>query len=437
MRLLRFFKKDMAREVSDWVREGLIEPAQGEAILAQYGAKMEDATDSSLGYFMLTALAVLFVGLALILIVSHNWDEIPRLTRMLGLVFITLAVNLQGMRLMLTGSDKAGIFWLFFGSICYGATIMLIAQIYHIGEHFPDGILYWSLGVLPLIFITRSRLITFLCLGLATIWALVEIEIEFFPSIYPLFMIAGIWLAWVRKDSVLLLLSGLAGLIFWVNILLAWIGGEWYTFEAIIDQIPGTIAIGLFLTGCSWLLMRHADSRLKRYGQILHLWLIRGSLLLLFVLSFSDVWQEFSKEDYLFGLFTPLIILIGGIAAFFLSKPSGSNAYGPVLLNTLFFFLSFLWIHLGNVNEMWLAIITNLMLLFTGLWLIHRGIEDSTTQFFYTGVGVLLITALLRYFDLIGDYIGGAILFIVAALILFGAARYWQSQKFKKEGANA
>lgn len=192
MRLLRFFKKDMAREVSDWVREGLIEPAQGEAILAQYGAKMEDATDSSLGYFMLTALAVLFVGLALILIVSHNWDEIPRLTRMLGLVFITLAVNLQGMRLMLTGSDKAGIFWLFFGSICYGTTIMLIAQIYHIGEHFPDGILYWSLGVLPLIFITRSRLITFLCLGLATIWALVEIEIEFFPSIYPLFMIAGI-----------------------------------------------------------------------------------------------------------------------------------------------------------------------------------------------------------------------------------------------------
>jgi uncharacterized membrane protein len=437
MHLLRFFKKDMAREVSDWVREGLIEPAQGEAILAQYGAKMEDATDSSLGYFMLTALAVLFVGLALILIVSHNWDEIPRLTRMLGLVFITLAVNLQGMRLMLTGSDKAGIFWLFFGSICYGTTIMLIAQIYHIGEHFPDGILYWSLGVLPLIFITRSRLITFLCLGLATIWALVEIEIEFFPSIYPLFMIAGIWLAWVRKDSVLLLLSGLAGLIFWVNLLLAWIGGEWYTFEAVIDQIPCTIAIGLFLTGCSWLLMRHTDSQLKRYGQILHLWLIRGGLLLLFVLSFSDVWQEFSKEEYLFGLFTPLVIVVSGIAAFFLSKQSRSNAYGPVLLNTLFFFSSFLWIHLGNVNEMWLAIFTNLMLLFAGLWLIHRGIEDSTTQFFYTGVGVLLITALLRYIDLIGDYIGGAILFIVAALILFGAARYWQSQKLKKEGANA
>lgn len=427
----------MAREVSDWVREGLIEPAQGEAILAQYGAKMEDATDSSLGYFMLTALAVLFVGLALILIVSHNWDEIPRLTRMLGLVFITLAVNLQGMRLMLTGSDKAGIFWLFFGSICYGTTIMLIAQIYHIGEHFPDGILYWSLGVLPLIFITRSRLITFLCLGLATIWALVEIEIEFFPSIYPLFMIAGIWLALVRKDSVLLLLSGLAGLIFWVNLLLAWIGGEWYTFEAVIDQIPCTIAIGLFLTGCSWLLMRHTDSQLKRYGQILHLWLIRGGLMLLFVLSFSDVWQEFSKEEYLFGLFTPLVIVVSGIAAFFLSKQSRSNAYGPVLLNTLFFFSSFLWIHLGNVNEMWLAIFTNLMLLFAGLWLIHRGIEDSTTQFFYTGVGVLLITALLRYIDLIGDYIGGAILFIVAALILFGAARYWQSQKLKKEGANA
>lgn len=436
MRLLRFFKKDMAREVSDWVHEGLIEPAQGEAILAKYGTKMDDAEDSSLGYFMLMALAVLFVGLALILIVSHNWEKIPRLTRMLGLLFVTLAVNLQGMRLMLMGRDKAGIFWLFFGSICYGTTIMLIAQIYHIGEHFPDGIFYWSIGVLPLIFITRSRQIALLCLALATIWALVEIQSDFFPASYPLFMISGVWLALVRRDSALLFLIGLAGLIFWANLLLAWIGGGWYTFEAILDQIPGTISMGLLLAGFSWMLMRHSDSRLNRYGQILYLWVLRGGILLLFVLSFSEVWRELSKEDYVLGLYTPLMMFVIGLTAFFITKPSGSSAYGPLLINVLFFFSSFLWLHLGNVNEVWLAVVTNLMLLITGLWLIRRGIEDSTTQFFYTGVGVLLLTALLRYFDLIGDYIGGAILFMAAAAVLFGAARYWQSQKVKKEEAN-
>ncbi|NNF48196.1 MAG: DUF2157 domain-containing protein [Desulfofustis sp.] len=436
MRLLRFFKKDMAREVSDWVHEGLIEPAQAEAILEKYGTKMEDADDSSLGYFMLMALAVLFVGLALILIVSHNWEKIPRLTRMLGLLFVTLAVNLQGMRLMLLGRETVGIFWLFFGSICYGTTIMLIAQIYHIGEYFPDGIFYWSIGVLPLIFVTRSRQIALLCLALATIWALVEIQSKFFPASYPFFMISGIWLALIRRDSALLFLIGLAGLIFWANMLLAWIGGEWYTFEAIVDQIPGTITLGLLLAGFSWVLMRHSDSRLNRYGQILYLWLLRGVILLLFVLSFSDVWRELSNETYLLGLFTPLMMLLIGLTAFFIAKPSGSSACGPILINVIFFFSSFLWLHVGNVNEVWLAVVTNLMLLMTGLWLIRRGIEDSTTQFFYTGVGVLLLTALLRYFDLIGDYIGGAILFIVAAAVLFGAARYWRSQQLKKEEAN-
>ena len=37
--------------------------------------------------------------------------------------------------------------------------IMLIAQIYHLGEHFPDGLLLWALGILPLAWLTASRLL--------------------------------------------------------------------------------------------------------------------------------------------------------------------------------------------------------------------------------------------------------------------------------------
>jgi len=436
MQLFRLFKKDMAQEVEYWVHDGLIESAQGEAILARYNIKLKDAHGTSLGYYVLTALATLFVGLALILIVSHNWDEIPRLTRMLLLSFITLAVNLQGMRLLLGGRDKAGVLWLFFGSICYGATIMLIAQIYHIGEHFPDGIFYWALGVLPLIFITQSRLIALLCLVLATTWAIVETNTGFFPESYPLFLVAGIWLALVRKDSALLFMGGLAGLVFWFNLLLAWIGGDWYRFEVIMDQLPATITLGLTLTGLSWWLRRRSDHRLWNYGQVLHLWLMRGGIILLLILSFSDVWRELASENYLFGLFAPLLLFFGGVAGFYLARPSGGKASGPLLTNALFFFLAFFWIHLGKVNDDSLAIAANLMLVGTGVWLIRRGIDDAITNFFYTGVGVLLLTALLRYFDLIGDYIGGAILFMIAATVLFGAARYWRSHMLQKEVAD-
>jgi protein-S-isoprenylcysteine O-methyltransferase Ste14 len=131
-----------------------------------------------------------------------------------------------------------------------------------------------------------------------------------------------------------------------------------------------------------------------------------------------------------------LVLVFGGAAGFYLARPSGGRAFGPLLINTLFFFLAFLWIHLGNVRDDWMAIATNLLLVITGIWLIRRGIDEAITHYFYTGVGVLLLTALFRYFDLIGDYIGGAILFIIAAIILFGAARYWRSRTLKKEVAD-
>jgi uncharacterized membrane protein len=436
MRLFRLFKKDMAREVEKWIRDGLIESAQGEAILARYGARLEDAHGTSLGYYVLTALAILFVGLSLILIISHNWDKIPRLTRMLVLFCITIAVNLQGMRILLGDRYKAGVLWLFFGSICYGATIMLIAQIYHLGEHFPDGIFYWALGVLPLIFITQSRLIAFFCLVLATIWMIVETGTGFFPSMYPFFALSGIWLSWLRKDSALLFLSGHAGLIVWLNLFFAWIGGDWLEFKAIVDQIPASITLGLIFAGVAWKLMRHPESLLRDYGQALHLWLLRVVIVVLLVMSFDDIWRELASEDYLFGIFAPLFLAFGGALGFYLARPSGIKASGPLLINAMFFFLAFFWIYLGNANDDWLAIATNLMLVITGIWLIRRGINDAITHFFYTGVGVLLLTALLRYFDLIGDYIGGSILFMIAAAIMFGAARYWRSRMLHKETAH-
>lgn len=433
MRLIRLLKKDMTREVQEWVREGVIESAQGEAILARYGARLAGGRNTSLGYYVLTALAALFVGLALILIVSHNWDEIPRLVRMMVLCLMTLAVNLQGMRLMLAGWDKAGVLWLFFGSICFGTTIMLIAQIYHLGEHFPDGIFYWALGALPLIFITRSRLNALFCLALATIWMMVEAGSDFFPLSYPLFALAAGWLAWVRRDSALLLMGSLAGIIIWLNLFIAWIEGDLQKFRLVIDQIPANIGMGFVLSGLAWWLMRRSDNALRDYGQVVHLWLLRGAIAALLLLSFEDTWRELAREQYILGLLAPLFVMLSGAVGFALARPSGAKAFMPLFANSTYFFLAFLWIHLGNVHADWLAAATNLMLVITGVWLIRRGIDDAVTQFFYTGVGVLLLTALLRYFDLIGDYIGGAVLFMIAAAVLFGAARYWRARMMEQE----
>ena len=332
MRLFRLFKKDMAREVSEWVRDDLITPAQGEAILSRYGTRLSDAKGNSFGYYVLTALAALFVGLAVILVVSHNWDSIPRMTRMLSLVGLTFVVNLQGIRLMLQDRYRPGTLWLFFGSICYGASIMLIAQIYHLGEHYPDGIFYWALGVLPIALLTQSRLITLLCLALASLWMVVEAGTNFFPTSYPLFAFASLWMVWKRRDSILVFLGGLVGLATWMNLLLAWVAGDFYQFEPFIDQLPLTIAIGLSLAGFAWWLMRQPSIQHQDYGQVLHLWLVRGVIVTLFVLSFSDPWRELIREPFTWGFYTPAVVLLGTIIGVALASNSGRKAVAPLVV---------------------------------------------------------------------------------------------------------
>ena len=68
------------------------------------------------------------------------------------------------------------------------------------------------------------------------------------------------------------------------------------------------------------------------------------------------------------------------------------------------------------------------------VWLIISGISKGISHYFFLGVASILITALLRYADLIGDYIGGALLFMFFAALLLGAARFWKKHRAGEEG---
>jgi uncharacterized membrane protein len=59
---------------------------------------------------------------------------------------------------------------IFLGSLLYGAGIWLIAQIYNIKEHYPNGILLWIIGVLPMAYMISSESILSLTLLLSTLW---------------------------------------------------------------------------------------------------------------------------------------------------------------------------------------------------------------------------------------------------------------------------
>ena len=61
----------------------------------------------------------------------------------------------------------------------------------------------------------------------------------------------------------------------------------------------------------------------------------------------------------------------------------------------------------------------------------YEMLEDKYIPVFFLGVLIILATGLLRYIDLVGDYIGATILFAVFAVILLSAAKFWKSQHSK------
>ena len=106
MQLIRLLKNDLARESAEWVDEKIISTAQAEQISQRYGVDYHQAQNRSLGYMVLVGLAYLFIGLAVITLLGHNWDEIPRALRMGGLITITLTVQALALRV---GEAGAGL----------------------------------------------------------------------------------------------------------------------------------------------------------------------------------------------------------------------------------------------------------------------------------------------------------------------------------------
>ncbi len=185
------FPSRLPAEVAQWQADGLISEEQAAAILARYGLPAEDglpgeptATGStgsadssgdlaeqgslvSRAVSIIGVMGALLVGLGIIIYVAANWDVIPVWARITLLVGLTAAINGAGWLLLARFEyPRIGVAMLVLGALAYGAAIHLIAQIYHVPVNHPNLTTAWFLGVLPMGYISRSRLVVGFSLAL-------------------------------------------------------------------------------------------------------------------------------------------------------------------------------------------------------------------------------------------------------------------------------
>jgi uncharacterized membrane protein len=168
------FAKRLEDEMETWQRDGLIEPDQKERILARYRI-MGEAREKAGSGKMVTTLSILgaiLVGIGVILFIASNWSEIPRWGRV-SMIFGGMFASYGGgfhIRYRKGNYPKVGGALIFLGALIFGAGIFLIAQMYHITVHYPNGPLLWGIGTLPLAYLLRFRSILALALADLLIW---------------------------------------------------------------------------------------------------------------------------------------------------------------------------------------------------------------------------------------------------------------------------
>ena len=118
--------------------------------------------------------AVAAAGIALLIAV--NWAEIPGLTKVVG--FIVLLASVHGLGAWLgwrkEAYPKTAHALHFMGAAVFVAGVGLVAQVYHIHEHPPNGVLLWLIAIAPLAYLLRSGPITVMSIFALLLWAHME-----------------------------------------------------------------------------------------------------------------------------------------------------------------------------------------------------------------------------------------------------------------------
>ena len=137
-----------------------------ERINSFYASKNENKTSRLFTIF--GVLGSLLVGLGIILILAHNWDNFSKsvkttfsfLPLIIGQAFVGYSIFKTK---SVTWREASGTF-LFFA---VGASIALIGQVYNIPSNLSGFLLTWTLVSIPVIYLLRSNAVLLLCLVFA------------------------------------------------------------------------------------------------------------------------------------------------------------------------------------------------------------------------------------------------------------------------------
>lgn len=166
----RRLRQELLAELPRWEKNQWLTPEGARALSAEYALAQKGPALAPLISAVLAAALVLG---GLILMLAHNWDELPRAVRLAFALLPGAVVTGLGVWRLKAGSRPGGAAAegiALASSLSVALAISLVAQVYHISGDFPSFVLTWGLLSLPAALLMESSITWILCQVLVCLW---------------------------------------------------------------------------------------------------------------------------------------------------------------------------------------------------------------------------------------------------------------------------
>ncbi|PWL40330.1 hypothetical protein DKG77_05785 [Flagellimonas aquimarina] len=420
------------KDLPNLVKADIITEETADDIKNYYKNKGSSSTNRLFVVFGI--LGAILVGLGVILIIAHNWDELSKNTKTFFAFLPLVAAQIICGYVLIKKQDsvawrESGSTLLFFG---VGACISLVSQIYNISGDLSSFLLTWMLICLPIAYIMRSSVASLLFLMGITYYAC-ETSYWSYPSsesyLYWLLLLAILpfyYLLYKKspKSNFMVFHNWLVPLS--LTIVLGTLAN---TAEELMF-IGYFSLFGLFYIIGNLDFFSQQKTRNNGYTTIGSL----GSLILLFILSFDGFWEDLRRKDFLFSemLSTPeflvsaIISILAGVLLYFYKRNRSWSDIKPLAPMFILFIVAF-FIGLSLPIA---VVLINFYVFALGLLSIREGAKQNHLGLLNYGLIIITILIACRFFDTDLSFVTRGILFVAIGIGFF-ASNYWMLKKRK------
>jgi len=367
------------KQIKQWLKNKTITQKQAKKMLAET-AQYKKEERSNKVIIAISTIGAILLGIGAVLFVASNWNAISSLGKVMLLLLSTFGAYFAGYQLKYQKQNlpRVGGSLLFLGALLFGATVILITQIYNINANNHILILIWLIGILPLVYALKSMPIA----GLASLLYFLWLGLFFSPT--------NTWWFMGVLGPVTFVLFIVAA------VMLFAIGGLHYIYKELSD--------------------------------VARMYRIAG-LKILMVMLFLLTFEWFSRSSYFFDRYAEvptqvitgvislavIAIIITVINWFFntskkISKFEGPGSIGMIVLALIFFYYP-------SSTSIY-VIIFNVVLAFMIGILIYMGYHREDMKLVNIGTFWLSAFIVVRYFDWFWNLLPKSIFFLVGGFIL-------------------